>query len=103
MTDHPPVPVPDHAVTAARRAVRHALAETGLIVYEQADRAADQAVEAAAPAIREAERQRLAAEVRELLAEAEQALTRMWKAALTVETTLRQPYPDAPETTPWAR
>lgn len=44
-----------------------------------------------------------AAAGRELLEAAEQALTRCWKAALTVKPTLDVPYPDAPETSPWAK
>lgn len=46
-----------------------------------------------------AERDRYAA----LLVEASEALRAVGKAAITVEPTLKQPYPDAPATSPWAR
>lgn len=38
-----------------------------------------------------------------LLAEASEALCAVGKAAITVEPTLKQPYPDAPNTSPWER
>lgn len=47
----------------------------------------------------EAERDRYAA----LLAEASDALRAVGKAAITVEPTLKKPYPDAPHTSPWER
>lgn len=40
---------------------------------------------------------------RELLAEAAETLMRFSLKALTVKPALDQPYPDAPETTPWAK
>ena len=43
------------------------------------------------------------AEMRELLREAGGVLRAVGKAALVVKPTLNQPYPDAPETTPWDR
>lgn len=46
-----------------------------------------------------AERDRYAA----LLAEASEALRLVGKAAITVEPTLKQPYSDAPSTSPWER
>jgi len=39
----------------------------------------------------------------ELLRQAADALWKCAKAALTVKPTLDQPYPDAPELTPWTR
>jgi hypothetical protein len=41
--------------------------------------------------------------MRTLLRRAEEALRAVGKAALTVRPTLDQPYPDAPEWTPWTR
>jgi hypothetical protein len=40
---------------------------------------------------------------RELLTQAEALLTDLWKRLLAVKPWLDKPYPDAPDTTPWAR